>query len=157
MVDRLPDREAVRVLALVIDHSGPLPDGGQLRQIEERLREAVADPELDRYADPARTPDQPSDQAGALARTALAHLAATPPRDDVVRRAISIAAGDTSRFADPGTLAVGALVLLALQTEVELTRSGTGRWRLRVHKARISDSTLGALLTKLVGLFRNPG
>jgi hypothetical protein len=157
MVDRLPDREAVRVLALVVDHSGPLPDGGQLRQIEERLREAVADPELDRYADPAGPPDQPSDQAGALARTVLAHLAATPPHDDVVRRAIGIATGDTSRFVDPGTLAVGALVLLALQTEVELTRSSTGRWRLRVHKARMSDSTFGALLTRLVGLFRNPG
>jgi hypothetical protein len=110
----------------------------------------VADPELSGHL----AAGQPAGTEGELARTALAHLAATPERADTVRRAISIAEDDTSRFVEPDTLAVGALVLLALQTEVELTRTTGGRWRLRVHKQAMSDSTLGQLLAKLVALYR---
>ena len=51
---------------------------------------------------------------------------------------------------DPLTLAVGGLVILALQTEVTLERDKAGRWRFRMRKQPMKDSTLGSLLGKLV-------
>jgi hypothetical protein len=60
-------------------------------------------------------------------------------------------AEDTTRF-EPATLAVGGLVVLALQTEVTLSRDTAGRWRFRLHKKPMSDSTLGRLLSKLLSV-----
>jgi hypothetical protein len=62
---------------------------------------------------------------------------------------------DATRL-DPATLGVGALIVLALQTEVDLTRTDTGRWRLRIHKKAMRDSTLTQLITKLIGFYRPP-
>jgi hypothetical protein len=50
-----------------------------------------------------------------------------------------------TRF-DPLSLLAGGLVLAVLQTEVDWTRSDTGRWRLRVHKRAMRDSTIATLI-----------
>jgi hypothetical protein len=47
-------------------------------------------------------------------------------------------------------------VVLALQTEVDLTRTETGRWRLRIHKKAMRDAALVQLITKLIDFYRPP-
>jgi len=59
----------------------------------------------------------------------------------VIDRAVRLA-DDTIRF-EPATLAVGVLVLLALQTEVKVDRNAAGEWQFRLHKKAMRDSTLG--------------
>jgi hypothetical protein len=50
-------------------------------------------------------------------------------------------------------LFVGALVVLALQTEVKLTRDSQGKWSFTVHKRPLRDSTLGLVITKLISTY----
>ena len=50
-------------------------------------------------------------------------------------------------------LFVGALVVLALQTEVKLTRDSQGKWSFTVHKRALRDSTLGQVITKLISTY----
>ena len=64
-------------------------------------------------------------------------------------------ADDTTRF-EPATLAVGGLVLLALQTDVRVERNTAGEWQFRLHKKALRDSTLGRLLGQLLALHFNP-
>ena len=117
----LTGEEAIRVLADAADYQTRPPDPAQLRALDTGLRGATTDDtELADYAEPGTTAD-----AGDLARATLVHLAAT--RLDlvpVITRAI-----DDPGYAvrDPVTLTVGALVVLALQTEVKLTRNEQGR------------------------------
>ena len=136
--------EAIRVLADTADHEDRLPDPAELRALEIGLRQAAAnDTELGDYAEPGATAD-----AGDLARATLVHLAATRP--DLVP--VIIRAIDDPGYAvrDPVTLTVGALVVLALQTEVKLTRNPQGRWTFSVHKHPMRDSTLGQVISKLL-------
>jgi hypothetical protein len=141
----LSDPQAVRVLALVVDRVCRLPDPAHLRELDAQLRKAVMDGGPADHTDPSGPPPT----AGEIARAALAHLVAeTPELSEVVRRAGSLAT-DTTRF-DRATLAIGGLVLVALQTEVDLRRDAKGEWRLRIHKKAIRDSRLGRLLAKLV-------
>lgn len=89
---------------------------------------------------------------GELARAALAHLVTSRPElSPVLGRAISLPT-DTARF-DPATLAVGGLVMIALQTELKLSRNESGQWRFSLHKKPMRDSTLGRVLAKLIGLY----
>lgn len=112
-LDALTDQQAVRVLALVVYHHAPLPDPVRLRDLDTALARADDHPDLQPYHRPGTPP--PSD--GDLARATLTHLATTrPDLTPVIDRAV-VLAEDTTRF-EPATLAVGALVLLALQTEV---------------------------------------
>lgn len=131
----LSDPQAIRILALVLDYDRALPDPAWLRDLDSRAREAVIDPDLAElaYLGPVTS--------GELARLTLAYLTdARPELASVVDRAAALPAEASSRF-DPASLAVGALVLLALQTEVELARSEKGRWRFRFHKRPMADST----------------
>jgi hypothetical protein len=89
---------------------------------------------------------------GELARTALAHIAATRGHRTPGDRYLRGRHQPVRRTRAPSPSR--ALVLLALQTEVELTRTTGGRWRLCVHKQAMSDSTLGQLLAKLIALYR---
>lgn len=136
--------EALRVLADTADHEQRLPDPAQLRALETGLEEATAgDAGLADYARPGTTTD-----AGDLARAALLHLAVTrPDLVPVITRAIDDP-GNAVR--DPVSLTVGALVVLALQTEVKLTRNTQGRWTFTVHKHPARDSTLGQVISKLL-------
>lgn len=64
-------------------------------------------------------------------------------------------AEDSTRF-EPATLALGGLVLLALQTEIKVERNTTGEWRFRLHKKAMRDSTLGRLLGQLLAFYTKP-
>ncbi len=53
------------------------------------------------------------------------------------------------------TLALGGLVLIALQTEITIDRNTAGQWQFRLHKKAMRDSALGQLLGKLLALYTN--
>jgi hypothetical protein len=136
----LDDATAIRVLADVADYQAPLPDPAQLRAIETGLRQATAtDPALTSYTDPAAPAG-----AGDLARATLQHLAGDPGLAPV----ITGDSGDPTR--ELATLTVAALVVIALQTEVKLSRDPQGRWAFTVHKHPMRDSALGQVITKLL-------
>ncbi|MGH3853028.1 MAG: hypothetical protein ACRDR6_05930 [Pseudonocardiaceae bacterium] len=146
-LDALTDLQAIRVLALVVDHHAPLPDPARLRELGTAFAHAADDPDLRPYQRPDTSP--PSD--GDLGRATLTHLAATRPElASVIDRAVRLAE-DSTRF-EPATLAVGGLVLLALQTEIKVERSTAGEWQSRLRKKALRDSTLGQLLA----LYTNP-
>jgi hypothetical protein len=143
----LSDMEAVRVLALMVDRASPLPDPAHQREIESRLRQAVEKPDTE----PADGPVS----AGDLARAALHHLATRPDNAALIVRAAEMPP-QQSRF-DTATLLIGALVVLALQTEVDLTRNEDGRWKLHIHKQPMRDSTtIATLISKLMAFYRPP-
>ena len=53
-IDALTDLQAVRVLALVVDHHASLPDRTRLRKLDTALAHAADDPDLRPYlSDPA--------------------------------------------------------------------------------------------------------
>jgi hypothetical protein len=152
----LTDDYAVQVLALVLDHAHQLPDPARLRQLDTAVSHAATDPDLQPYHQPATPPPTPGD----LARATLSYLAITrPDLAPVIAQATRIA-GDTAETGttriDPATLAVGALVVTALQTEIQLERTTTGKWRFRLHKKATRDSALGQLLGKLIALCTGP-
>ena len=140
----LDDTTAIRVLADTTDYQNRLPDPAQLRAIETGLRETVTtDTTLTCYAQPGAPAG-----AGELARATLQHLAVTrPDLGPVITRAIDDPEHETR---DPVTLAVAALVVIALQTEVKLTRNTQGRWTFTVHKHPMRDSPLGQVISKLL-------
>ena len=141
----LDEATAVRVLADIADYQARLPDPAQLRTMEAGLREALAtDPGLTGYTRPGAEAS-----AGDLARATLQHLAAT--RTDLTEILTRTMDAPEHETRDPVTLTVAALVLIALQTEVRLTRSAQGRWTFTVHKHQMRDSSLGQVITKLVG------
>ena len=143
----LSDEQAVQVLALAVYRDrAPAPMDPQL---EAHLREAAHD------ADTAALAAQPAASDGDLARATLRYLADVgPERAGDVQRAITLTSPEpTERFIDPASLVISGLVLLALQTEVRLDRDQQGRWRFRFHKQPMRDSTLGAVLGKLIGAY----
>jgi hypothetical protein len=147
-IGALDGPDAIRVLADTADHEHRLPGPAQLRAIEAGLRDALtaADSGLAGFAGPGEAADP-----GDLARTALLHLAATRPGlVPVITRAISLPGQDVR---DPVTLAVGALVVLTLQTEVKLARDTSGRWSFTLRKHPLRDSTLGQVITKLLAAY----
>jgi hypothetical protein len=147
-VAELSDPEAIRALAIVADYHGPGSDTANQTH-EGRLREALSDPNLAAYAPQATT--YPTD--GELAGQTLGYLTEQGPTPaQLVEQAIDLARSPGERF-DLPTLAIGGLVLAALQTEVELERSPEGHWRFRLHKQPMRESTLGRLLTALIARF----
>jgi hypothetical protein len=54
------------------------------------------------------------------------------------------------------TLALGALVLAVLQTDLKLKRDDHGNWRFELHKKAMSDSALARVLTTFIGHFGSP-
>jgi hypothetical protein len=151
-ITALPDPDAVRVLALVLEQTqGPIDQLGLERQ-EPELRQAVTDPALAEFADPGAAAPEP----GELARTALLYLADTrPDLARTINRALGLPPGPDSERIEPLTLVIGGLIVLALQTDLTVTRTN-GKLRFRLHKQAMKDSTLGTLLGKLVDAF-TPG
>jgi hypothetical protein len=143
----LADGRAITALRLVLERQGQPVDPIDLRDTQDHLEQALHQPGLRQLAepDPAATP-------GALARTALNHLAATDQASrDLVAHAITRAAPPAQR--DPVTLAVGALVLYAFRAEITLHRDPAQGWTFQLHTKPISDTTLGRLLSQLLGAF----
>jgi hypothetical protein len=151
-LEALTDQQAIRVLALVVDQQAPLPDPTRLQELQTALSHvATNDPDLRSYHRPDTSPPPEGD----LARTTLTYLAATRPElGPVLDHAVRLAQ-DATRF-EPATLALGGLVLLALQTEMKIDRNITGQWQIRLHKKAMRDSTLGRLLGQLLALYTNP-
>jgi hypothetical protein len=145
-VTGLPDPHAIRLLTLVADHTTALPNPTHLRQIDTRLREAAT---LDKQPGPDDLVT-----AGELARATLQYLATSPQHQQTVARAATIPT-EATRL-EPATLTVGAVVVLALQTEIKLSRDQHGRWKLDIHKQAMRDSTLANLISKLLTFSRQP-
>jgi hypothetical protein len=143
----LSDDDAISALGLVLERTGRPVDPFSARDTENHLREALDQPELETIA----TPD-PDATPGALARTALRHLA---DRDEaVVARAITITPG-TTRF-DPATLAVGTLVVMAFHADINLERDPQQGWRFHFRTKPLSDTVIGKLLSQLLGVYTDP-
>jgi hypothetical protein len=156
-VDALTDEQAIAVLALVLDRDQRLPDLARARQLDAQIREAAGEPvEVEGTTGPSITAADGAVTPGALARDTLVYLVAErPDAAPVVERAIAMirqGISTQSRF-DPVTVGVGALVVLALQTDLELGRTTAGKWRFKVHKKALSDSVMGKLLGKLIATY----
>jgi hypothetical protein len=70
---------------------------------------------------------------------------------DLIQHAITRTAAPAQR--DPVTLAVGALVLYAFRAEINLHRDPAKGWSFQLRTKPISDTTLGRLLSQLLGVF----
>jgi hypothetical protein len=88
----------------------------------------------------------------ALARAALGYLIATDPEAArLLPRAIQLA-DDRTRIEPVTLLLVGGLVIAVLQTEIDWNRAENGRWKLRIHKRAMRDSTIATLVRSVLGL-----
>jgi hypothetical protein len=152
MIADLSDPQAIQALALVAEHRGLDSDAAAWADLQEaHLSEAVSDPALAAYRLPTAT--HPTD--GEVARQTLSYLA-EQGEAPAVEQAIDLATGPAERF-ELATLAVGGLIVAALQTEIELERSPEGQWRFRLHKQPMREATLGRLLTALIARFGADG
>jgi hypothetical protein len=143
----LDDGRAIAALHLVLERQGQPVDPIDLRDTQEHLEQALHKPATRQLAEP-----DPTATPGALARTALTHLAATgQDAQDLIQHAITRATPPGQR--DPITLAVGALVLYAFRAEIKLHRDPAQGWTFDLHTKPISDTTLGRLLSQLLGAF----
>jgi hypothetical protein len=148
-LERLSDQDTVRVLALAIDARGEQPDPFAWRQVEPRLRDALAQSDL---ADQAQ-PDPDATQAS-LARTTLAILADRDP--DAVQRALAVPDRAGGRLDPLLGLGVGALVLLVFKSDITLERDPATGWSFRFHTKALPQSTIGKLLGQLMGVYLDP-
>ena len=75
-IGALTDQQAIRVLALTLDHDAPLPDPAALRDLDTGLRQALTTGTgLAGYAEPAPGQADPGD----LARATLLYMAGAQP------------------------------------------------------------------------------
>jgi hypothetical protein len=156
----IPDEQVIAVLAELIK---ALPGRRSADENGDRLATTAGDPTPLEVIDDdtAQIHEADSTELGvegdvaasdtALARAALTYLVATDP--DAARllpRAIQLA-GDRTR--EPVTmLLVGGLVIAVLQTEVDWNRTDNGRWKLRIHKRAMRDSTIATLVRSVLRL-----
>ncbi|GIH91773.1 hypothetical protein Psi01_24030 [Planobispora siamensis] len=145
----LSDGEAVAALWLVLEQQGAPLDAAQLRADEARVAEAAGkgDIRAEAGADEKATP-------GEAARAALLYLAESDP--DTVSRAAEIAATDRGERFDPALIGIGALVMIAIRTEFKLEHDSEKGWSFKLHHRPMRDSTLGRLISKLIGLYPPP-
>jgi hypothetical protein len=144
-IEALTDDQAESALALAIELGGGSLDLVELTRIQERLVEALGDPELTEFV----VPDKAS-SGGDLARIALRHLADAEP--ERVGRAIDADDGRVERDA-VAALAIGALVLYAFSAELKIERHSEKGWTFRFHKRPLKDSTVGRLLSELYSAY----
>lgn len=142
-IEALPDTQAESALALEL--GGGSLDLVELTRAQERLVEALGDPELTEFVVPGEASSD-----GDLARLALRHLADAEPQR--VRRAID---GDDGRIERDAVEAfvIGALVLYAFSAELKIERHPEKGWTFRFHKRPLKDSTVGRLLTELYNTY----
>ncbi|GIH78488.1 hypothetical protein [Planobispora longispora] len=145
----LSDGDAVAALWLVLEQQGAPLDAAQLRADEARVAEAAGrrDVRAEAVPDEKATP-------GDVARAALLYLAESDA--DTVARAAEIAATERAERFDPALIGVGALVMIAIRTEFKLERDPEKGWSFKIHHKPMRDSTLGRLISKLIGLYPQP-
>jgi hypothetical protein len=134
-IDGLSDAEAITALTLALDGIGQRADPFTAAATDRHLHEALNQPDIRSDI----TPD-PTATAGTLARTALGHLATQHP--DIITRAITTVPNAATRF-DPVTLTIGALILQAFRTDIDLTHDPDTGWRLHLHSKALTDTTIG--------------
>ena len=127
-------------------------------QVETGIREGLAG-NAEFVAALVRHSDRPGSEEPMITNDRSQFLAA--PLDVVVEGAGQSALAEHGEAVllagkDLLPLSIGALALLALQTEVKLTRTPNGRWTLHIHKPSMRDSTLTNLITKLINFYRPP-
>jgi len=147
----LDDEQASQALGLVVEDAQLPAPADDWDNLESHLGEAIAASDLDLYRPAPGT----SYSEGDLARAALIYYAESS-RDaaSTVRQAIDYATNAGERF-DPVTLAVGALAVAVMQTEVKLKRDAQGRWSFELHKKAMRDSALGRVICTFIGHFMN--
>lgn len=144
-IEALTDEQAEAVLALAIELGGRSLDLGDLIRVQERLVEALGDPELAEVIAPGKAPSD-----GDLARLALRYLADAEPEQ--VRRAFYGDDGRVERDAVAG-LVIGALVLYAFSAELKIERHPEKGWSFRFHKRPLKDGMVGRVLSELYNAY----
>ncbi|SFN88858.1 hypothetical protein SAMN05660359_00446 [Geodermatophilus obscurus] len=161
----IPDEQVVAVLDELVK---ALRGRDSVEDIRDRFATTADDPTpleiVDddtaqiREADPAEfaADGELAASEAAVARTALSYLITTDPEAArLLPRAIQLA-GDRERLEPVTMLLVGGLVIAVLQTEVDWNRADNGRWKLRIHKRAMRDSTIASLVRSVLG-FTAPG
>ena len=152
-VAALTDEQAIRALALVVDHEHLIEEAASWNDVETVLREAVADPALTLYA-PVEAPRAGD---GDVARAVLVHTSTiSPTLEEVVSKAVQYVTGPAQRV-EPVAMGIGALAIALLQTEVKIEKDAQGKWSFLVHKRPMRDSTLGRVITAFISRFMGPG
>lgn len=150
-IARLDNQQAPLVLQLLVEHDRLQVQAEDWDSARHHLREAIAVSDLNSYIPPQGI----SYTNGDLARAALLYYAESHPGEiNTIDEAITYATGPAERF-DIVSIAFGALVLAALQTEIKLERNTQGKWSFRLQKKAVSDSTLGKVITVFIGHFTN--
>ena len=159
-IDDLSDDRAITVLALVLERRKQLPDVTRLREMETETAAAAKDPESVKDPETGQSLPVAAEPAtdGDLARSTLSYLLTEQPGlAATVDKAIVLSATDDDTRLEPVTMAVGALVIIALQTDVKLEKNTAGKWKFAIHKKAMSDSALGGILTKLISKYFGQG
>jgi hypothetical protein len=121
-IAHLDDQQAPLVLQLLVEHDRLNVPADDWDSARHHLKEAIAVSGLDTY----RPSQDTTYSNGDLARSALLYYAESHPGAiNTIDEAIIYATGPAERF-DIATLALGALVLAALQTEIKLERNTQG-------------------------------
>src|SRR5688572_25183385 len=148
----LTDEQAAAVLHLVLERDHRLPDAHRLLELDSQVGEAVRQP----VAIDATLPDAAPATSGDLARETLSYLAAQrPDLTETMERAIAMAQEPQTANArvDPVSVGIGALVVLALQTDLQIERGTNGKWRFKLHKKAMSDNALAKLIAKVIASY----
>lgn len=125
-INNLSDQAAIAMLELVLSRTGHAPDPFATDNPDDQRRQALGQPDLPSCGPPLTKP--PSD--GDLARATLLYLT---ERDASFRDAITPIVSRSPEFGEPftrdaGAFALGALVLLALHTDLELRKQPGKGW-----------------------------
>ena len=145
----LSDAQAITALTLVLERQGLTIDPFSQDEEEAHLREALAQPDIAGCVEP-----DPTATRGDLARTALSYLASqNEAAAAMIDRAVAI---PPRHERDLAVLGIGALILLAFRADIEIAHEPGKGWKFRFRTKGLSDSTIGKLLSQLLGNFHNP-
>ncbi|MGH8060103.1 MAG: hypothetical protein ACREOH_23180 [Candidatus Entotheonellia bacterium] len=142
-IDKLSDQAAVAMLELVLRRAGLAPDPFAKDNPDDQLREALGQPDLPSFGPALPRPPTDGDRARATLRylaegnasfnTSIAHVVSHgQPLDDAVTR-------------DAGAYTLGALVLLALHTDLEVRKQPGKGWYFHFKIKPLPASTIGNL------------
>jgi hypothetical protein len=150
-IENLDDPAAIAALELILRRAGLTPDPFATDQPEEQLREALRQPDLPSFGSPQAT--LPSD--GDIARATLLYLA---EQDATFRTSIAHVVSrspgaNEAPTRDIGAFALGALVLLALRTDLELRKQPGKGWSFHFKLKPLPASALGKVLNMLYTKF----